>query len=102
MDFSIAGQDLVPLQSKGPAKEIGGLSACLFDEQTPGGHIPRAQLHFPEAVKTTSGHIAKVQGSRPRPSDGLGAKGEILEMIEIVRRTFPKIVRETGGEETLG
>ena len=102
MDFPIAGQNLSALQLQLTARKIRALPAGFLDKQTPGSHIPGTQFHFPEAVETTGSHIAEVQGGGAGPANGLGVESEIPEMIEIVHRAFPKVVRKASREKTLG
>jgi hypothetical protein len=57
------------------------------------------ELEFPKPVKPATGNIAKVQGRRTAPPDGLGSSQEIIEMDSVVNSANPDIVRKTGRQK---
>ena len=84
MNFSIARQNISPVKAQVFPRKISDLSSCLPNDQAPGSQVPWSQFHFPKPVKTTCGHIAKVQGSGTGSPDSVDPEAKIFKMIEIV------------------
>jgi len=71
------------VEAKGGSGAVRDLSSGFGNDQGSGGGVPGGEVELPESVENSHGHMAEVEGGRPRPPDPLGPPGESFEVIEV-------------------
>ena len=90
-----------PLRKIGSPGEIGDHSSGLAHQQYSRGGIPRIQAEFPESLKASGGHGAKIERRGTVAADAVRAQRE-LPVIFHVGAVFPLMRALSRGHQAVG
>src|SRR5579884_2046723 len=105
VDQAIRGKDLIPQQHKRSARKVRDAPPGLGHHQNAGSFIPRIKFQFPEALKSSRSHRAKVKRCRAGPTNAMRKLSEteiIPEIQAMVSRSGGKSGCEQAFRKFLG
>lgn len=101
LDQSVAGDEFRLINRVSLSAEVCDRSARFSKNNAAGGHIPGAEFHFPESVKSTGCDVTKVKSRTSRAPHPSCLERESAEMVQIVVRGIANVVREAGDEQRM-
>jgi hypothetical protein len=83
VDEGVGGEERVAFEGVGAAVHIGDFATGFFDEEFTGGHVPGAELEFPEAIEAAAGDVGQIDGGGAGAADAVGDHGELVVEVDV-------------------
>ena len=86
-------------EPNGAPSTVVTLPAGFLDDQRTGGDVPGLKLVLPERVEASRRHVAEVERGRAEAAYGAGARDELAEQRDELRRIAMDVVVKAGDQQ---